>query len=90
MKTEPGATAPEIHYEETNWKAWPDFSSDGSRMVYSSYQNDRNNGGVSGLEFCAGEASRTPSAQRSETDLRKDGMSGLRDFVNRFWWTFLK
>jgi len=37
MKAEPGATAREIHYEETSWKARPDFSPDGSRMVYSSY-----------------------------------------------------
>ena len=32
-----GAEAREIHYEETSWKARPDFSPDGSRMVYSSY-----------------------------------------------------
>ncbi len=37
MKAEPGAEAREIHYEETNWKARPEFSPDGSRMVYSSY-----------------------------------------------------
>jgi TolB protein len=37
MRAEPGAEALEIHYEETNWKARPDFSPDGSRMVYSSY-----------------------------------------------------
>jgi TolB protein len=37
MKAEPGAEVREIHYEETNWKARPDFSPDGSRMVYSSY-----------------------------------------------------
>jgi Tol biopolymer transport system component len=37
MKVEPGAEAHEIHYEETNWKARPDFSPDGSRMIYSSY-----------------------------------------------------
>jgi Tol biopolymer transport system component len=37
MKAEPGAQAREIHYEETSWKARPDFSPDGSRMVYSSY-----------------------------------------------------
>src|SRR5580704_8957538 len=37
MKAEPGNEAREIHYEETNWKARPDFSPDGSRMVYSSY-----------------------------------------------------
>jgi TolB protein len=37
MKAEPGAPAREIHYEETSWKARPDFSPDGSRMVYSSY-----------------------------------------------------
>ena len=37
MKAEPGALPREIHYEETSWKARPDFSPDGSRMVYSSY-----------------------------------------------------
>ena len=37
MRAEPGAEAREIHYEETNWKARPDFSPDGSRMVYTSY-----------------------------------------------------
>jgi len=37
MKAEPSAEAREVHYEETNWKARPDFSPDGSRMVYSSY-----------------------------------------------------
>jgi len=37
IKAEPGAEAREIHYEETNWKARPDLSPDGSRMVYSSY-----------------------------------------------------
>jgi TolB protein len=37
MKAIPGAEAREIHYEETSWKARPDFSPDGSRMVYSSY-----------------------------------------------------
>ena len=37
MQAEPGAEAREIHYEETSWKARPDFSPDGSRMVYSSY-----------------------------------------------------
>jgi TolB protein len=30
-------TEREIHYEETNWKARPDLSPDGSRLVYSSY-----------------------------------------------------
>jgi TolB protein len=29
--------AHEFHYEETNWKARPDLSPDGSRLVYSSY-----------------------------------------------------
>ena len=37
MKAEPGAEAREIHYEETNWRARPEFSPDGSRMVYGSY-----------------------------------------------------
>jgi Tol biopolymer transport system component len=37
IKAEPGAEAHEIHYEETNWKARPDFSPEGKRMVYASY-----------------------------------------------------
>jgi len=37
MKAGPGAEAREIHYEETAWKARPDFSSDGKRIVYASY-----------------------------------------------------
>jgi TolB protein len=37
IKAEPGAEAHEIHYEETNWKARPDISPDGKRMVYASY-----------------------------------------------------
>jgi TolB protein len=32
-----GAAAHEFHYEETNWKARPDVSPDGSRLVYGSY-----------------------------------------------------
>jgi TolB protein len=37
MKAESGAEPREIHYEETNWKARPDFSPDGKRVVYASY-----------------------------------------------------
>jgi len=37
MKAQPGAEPHEIHYEETTWKARPDFSPDGNRMVYASY-----------------------------------------------------
>jgi TolB protein len=37
MKADPGAEAHEIHYEETAWKARPDFSPDGKRIVYASY-----------------------------------------------------
>jgi TolB protein len=37
MKATPGAEAHEIHYEETTWKARPDFSPDGKRIVYASY-----------------------------------------------------
>lgn len=33
-----GGEARQIHYEETNWKARPDVSPDGSRLVYSSYE----------------------------------------------------
>jgi len=37
MKARAGAEAHEIHYEETTWKARPDFSPDGKRIVYASY-----------------------------------------------------
>ncbi len=37
MKAAPGAEAREIHYEETTWKARPEFSPDGKRIVYASY-----------------------------------------------------
>jgi TolB protein len=37
MRAEPGAEAHEIHYEETTWKARPDFSPDGTKILYSSY-----------------------------------------------------
>jgi TolB protein len=37
MKAEVGEEAREIHYEETAWKARPDFSPDGKRIVYASY-----------------------------------------------------
>jgi TolB protein len=37
MKATPGAEPREIHYEETTWKARPDFSPDGTKIVYSSY-----------------------------------------------------
>jgi TolB protein len=37
IKAVPGAEPREIHYEETTWKARPDFSPDGRRIVYASY-----------------------------------------------------
>ena len=37
MKAEAGAEPREIHYEETAWKAHPEFSPDGKRLLYSSY-----------------------------------------------------
>jgi Tol biopolymer transport system component len=37
MRAEAGAEAHEIHYEETTWKAHPEFSPDGKRLLYSSY-----------------------------------------------------
>ena len=37
MKAQPGGAAHEIHYEETTWKARPDLSPDGKRLVYASY-----------------------------------------------------
>ena len=37
MPATPGAPLREIRYEETTWKARPDWSPDGTRVVYSSY-----------------------------------------------------
>jgi len=37
MEAVPGAVPHEIHYEETNWRARPDVSPDGKRLVYGSY-----------------------------------------------------
>src|SRR5947209_1730581 len=37
MKAEAKAEPHQIYYEETNWKARPDFSPDGKRVVYASY-----------------------------------------------------
>jgi TolB protein len=37
MDARPGAPAREIHYEETTWKARPDVSPDGTRVVFASY-----------------------------------------------------
>jgi len=37
MPARTGAEPRELHYEETTWKARPDWSRDGKRVVYSSY-----------------------------------------------------
>ena len=37
MPARAGAAGREIHYEETNWRARPDMSPDGSRVVFGSY-----------------------------------------------------
>jgi TolB protein len=37
MAARPGAVPKELHYEETNWRARPDVSPDGHRILYSSY-----------------------------------------------------
>jgi Tol biopolymer transport system component len=37
MLATPGAPLREVHYEETTWKARPDWAPDGKRVVYSSY-----------------------------------------------------
>jgi Tol biopolymer transport system component len=37
MPAAPGAVATELRYEETNWRARPDESPDGKRVLYSSY-----------------------------------------------------
>lgn len=37
MEARPGAEPKEIHYEETTWKARPEASPDGGRVVFASY-----------------------------------------------------
>lgn len=37
MPARPGGSMRELRYEETNWKARPDWSRDGRRIVYASY-----------------------------------------------------
>lgn len=37
MRAVPGSEPRELRYEETSWQARPDFSPDGTRIVYSSY-----------------------------------------------------
>ena len=37
MEARAGATPRELHFEETTWKARPDWASDGKRVVYSGY-----------------------------------------------------
>jgi TolB protein len=37
MSAQPGSVPRELRYEETTWKARPDWSRDGKRVVYSSY-----------------------------------------------------
>ncbi len=43
VKAIPGAPMREIHFEETSWKARPDWARDGRRVVYSSYLGQQRN-----------------------------------------------
>ncbi len=43
MMAAAGATPREVHYEETTWRAQPDWSRDGRRVVYSSYLGRQRN-----------------------------------------------
>jgi len=43
MEAKSGGALREIRREETNWKARPDWSRDGRRVVYSSYQGGQRN-----------------------------------------------
>ncbi len=43
MEARPGAPMREIRHEESNWKARPDWSRDGKRVVYSSYLGRQRN-----------------------------------------------
>jgi len=81
LKAEPGAEAREIHYEETNWKARPDFSPDGSRMVYSSYLG-RQWHNVWVLPANGGDAFPVTYDNWDETNVRWSPDGGILAFVS--------
>jgi hypothetical protein len=90
MRAEPGAPLRELRYEETTWKARPDWSRDGRRVVYSSYAGGQwhqlwlmtaEGGDVFPLtygEFDATAARWSPDARRIAYVSNEDGNTGLR------------
>ena len=90
MKAEPGAELRELRYEETTWKARPDWSRDGKRVVYSSYAGGQwhqlwlmtaDGGDVFPLtygDFDATAPRWSPDGRRIAYISNEDGDTGLR------------
>lgn len=86
----PGATPREIHYEETNWRARPEFSPDGAMLLYSSYLGRNAHqlwllpaAGGDALPLSYGEDEQTgarwsPDGRRIAFLSNRDGQPGLR------------
>ncbi len=92
MKAEPGAEAREIHYEETSWKARPEFSPDGSRMVYSSYLGRQwhnlwvmpaNGGDAFPLTYATGMRRMCDGRRMEESSLSLQTKRGPRRFTGK-------
>jgi TolB protein len=90
MAARPGAEPRELHYEETTWKARPDWSRDGKRVVYSSYLGRQwhqlwlmtaEGGDPFQLTYAAGDATSprwSPDSRRVAFVSNEDGNTELR------------
>ncbi len=90
MQAEAGAVPRELRYEETTWKARPDWSRDGKRVVYSSYAGGQwhqlwlmtaDGGDVFPLtygDFDATAARWSPDTKRIAYVSNEDGNTALR------------
>ncbi len=90
MEARPGAAMRLVRKEETNWKARPDWSREGRRVVYSSYLGKQRNqlwlttaegGDPFELTYCECDHTRprwSPDGRRIAFDSNEDGNVSLR------------